>query len=105
VFYIESKGIADKRISAKGYGKTKPIIADATTEEDHQKNRRTEFKVTKIEGAIPEKPAAPAPAPAAPKAKKGKGAAKPKAKKTAALDMPSYLPNYLTGFNPTDGGC
>lgn len=48
VKYIESKGIADARISAKGYGKSRPIVKNATTEEEHQKNRRTEFKVTKI---------------------------------------------------------
>lgn len=46
--YIVSKGIVADRITAKGYGKTKPIIIDAATEEDFQKNRRTEFKVTKI---------------------------------------------------------
>jgi outer membrane protein OmpA-like peptidoglycan-associated protein len=46
--YIVSKGIAPERITAKGYGKTKPLIADAATEEDFQKNRRTEFKVIKI---------------------------------------------------------
>jgi len=46
--YIVSKGVVADRITAKGYGKTKPIIVDAATEEDFQKNRRTEFKVTKI---------------------------------------------------------
>lgn len=46
--YIVSKKIAPERITAKGYGKTKPIIVDAATEEDFQKNRRSEFKVTKI---------------------------------------------------------
>ena len=48
VKYIEGKGIADARITAKGYGKTRPIIKNATTEEEFQTNRRTEFKVTKI---------------------------------------------------------
>lgn len=48
VAYIVSKGIDRKRITAKGYGFEKPIIENAVTEEDHQKNRRTEFKVTKI---------------------------------------------------------
>ena len=67
VGYIVSKGIEKARIAAKGYGKNKPLIADATTEEDHQKNRRTEFKVTKIEGA---QPAAPVEAPKAPAPKK-----------------------------------
>jgi len=48
VDYIVKNGIAVKRITAKGYGFDNPLIANAVTEEDHQKNRRTEFKVTKI---------------------------------------------------------
>jgi outer membrane protein OmpA-like peptidoglycan-associated protein len=68
--YIESKGIADNRIFGKGYGKTRPIIANATTEEEHQKNRRTEFKVTKIEGQIPAKPKSEAKKPKKAKGKK-----------------------------------
>jgi outer membrane protein OmpA-like peptidoglycan-associated protein len=45
VNYIISKGIATERLIAKGYGETKLIIKDAQTEEEHQVNRRTEFKV------------------------------------------------------------
>lgn len=45
VQYIIKKGIAPERITAKGYGETQLIIPNATTEEQHQKNRRTEFKV------------------------------------------------------------
>ncbi len=60
VAYIVSKGIDAKRITAKGYGETAPIVENATTEEDYQKNRRTEFKVTKYdkkaEGAAPQTP-------------------------------------------------
>jgi outer membrane protein OmpA-like peptidoglycan-associated protein len=48
--YIVSKGVTAARISSKGYGETKPLIADAATEEDFQKNRRTEFKVIKVAG-------------------------------------------------------
>ena len=48
VAYIVSKGIDKTRITAKGYGKTRPIVANAKTEEEYQRNRRTEFKVTKI---------------------------------------------------------
>lgn len=48
VQYIISKGIEPRRIAARGYGKTRPIIANAQTEEEHQVNRRTEFKVTEI---------------------------------------------------------
>jgi len=48
--YIVSKGIKAERITSKGYGESKPLIADATTEEDFQKNRRTEFKIIKVQG-------------------------------------------------------
>jgi outer membrane protein OmpA-like peptidoglycan-associated protein len=45
VRYIISKGIDPNRITAKGYGETQLLIKNAKTEEEHQKNRRTEFKV------------------------------------------------------------
>jgi outer membrane protein OmpA-like peptidoglycan-associated protein/tetratricopeptide (TPR) repeat protein len=52
VEYIISKGIKRSRITAKGYGETKLINECKNnvecTEEKHQKNRRTEFKVTKL---------------------------------------------------------
>lgn len=48
VAYIMSKGIAKSRITAKGYGETRPIVLKPTTEEEYQRNRRTEFKVTRI---------------------------------------------------------
>jgi peptidoglycan-associated lipoprotein len=49
VEYIVSKGINKDRITAKGYGESDPIIKDEKTDEEFQTNRRTEFKVTKIE--------------------------------------------------------
>ncbi|TGE14939.1 hypothetical protein E5J99_14305 [Hymenobacter elongatus] len=48
VDYIISKGVDKSRIVAKGYGETRPVLKAAKTEEDYQRNRRTEFKVTKI---------------------------------------------------------
>ena len=52
VEYIISKGIERERISAKGYGETKLINECKNniecTEDKHQENRRTEFKVTKL---------------------------------------------------------
>jgi len=49
VFYIISKGIDQNRIVAKGYGESQLKIPNAITEEEHQINRRTEFKVTSYE--------------------------------------------------------
>jgi outer membrane protein OmpA-like peptidoglycan-associated protein len=48
VDYIVSKGIAKERVVSKGYGETKPTEACECTkcnEDQHQRNRRTEFKV------------------------------------------------------------
>ncbi len=45
VAYIITKGIDQSRIRARGYGESQLIIKDAQTEEEHQVNRRTEFKV------------------------------------------------------------
>jgi peptidoglycan-associated lipoprotein len=55
VDYIVSKGITKSRLEPKGYGETKLIIAEAKTEEEHQVNRRTEFKVTKYKKKQPQK--------------------------------------------------
>ncbi len=49
VDYIVSQGIAEDRLVAKGYGKRQLIIENAQTEEEHQVNRRTEFKVIQID--------------------------------------------------------
>ncbi|WP_420146991.1 OmpA family protein [Spirosoma sp.] len=48
VEYIVSKGIAADRLTYKGYGETQLIIKNAKTEEEHQRNRRTEFKITEL---------------------------------------------------------
>ena len=42
--YIEGKGIADERISSKGYGQTKPVVPN-TTIANKAKNRRVEFTI------------------------------------------------------------
>ncbi len=43
--YITDRGVGDDRIIPKGYGETRLIVENASSEEDHQKNRRTEFKI------------------------------------------------------------
>jgi peptidoglycan-associated lipoprotein len=47
--YLSSKGIKSEKVIAKGYNDTKPIIVDAKTEDEHQKNRRTEFKILRTD--------------------------------------------------------
>lgn len=48
VAYIISRGINANRIIAQGYGEEELLIEDAKTEEEHQQNRRTEFKIIGI---------------------------------------------------------
>lgn len=44
VVYLTSKGITANRMTAKGYGSTKPIASN-NTEDGKQQNRRTEFEI------------------------------------------------------------
>lgn len=46
--YIVNKGISRERLEARGYGESELLIENAKTEEEHQQNRRTEFKVLEI---------------------------------------------------------
>lgn len=48
VDYMVSKGIEADRLVARGYGELQLINLNAETEEEHQVNRRTEFKVIEI---------------------------------------------------------
>lgn len=52
VNYLISKGIDGSRLTAKGYGESQLIVKNAQTEEEHQINRRTEFKVIKYNKKI-----------------------------------------------------
>ncbi|MBX3349390.1 MAG: OmpA family protein [Nitrospira sp.] len=44
VEYLISRGVAAERLTAKGYGASRPI-ADGTTDEGRQQNRRIEFSI------------------------------------------------------------
>lgn len=44
VKHLVSKGIAENRMSAKGYGSAKPVTSN-NTEDGRQQNRRTEFEI------------------------------------------------------------
>jgi outer membrane protein OmpA-like peptidoglycan-associated protein len=46
--YLIQNGIVTDRIKAVGYGESRLLIKEAQTEEEHQKNRRTEIKVLGI---------------------------------------------------------
>ena len=48
VDYLITRGIAPERLVAKGYGKAQPAVdcvCGRCTEEEHQANRRTTFKI------------------------------------------------------------
>ena len=49
VDYLSLNGVDSKRLSSKGWGETKPVKKNASTEEEHQMNRRTTFQVTNID--------------------------------------------------------
>ncbi len=49
VQYMINNGIDAMRITAKGYGESELVVEDAQTEEEHQRNRRTEFKVLRYD--------------------------------------------------------
>jgi len=49
VKYLITKGIASDRLAAKGWGKSNLIVANAATEEEHQKNRRTTFNIMNVD--------------------------------------------------------
>ncbi|MTI30190.1 OmpA family protein [Xanthovirga aplysinae] len=56
VAYIIASGISEERITARGYGKSQPIVPNAETEEEHEMNRRTQFKVTEYNQELEEIP-------------------------------------------------
>lgn len=49
VDYLIANGINKDRLIAKGYGFSLPIVKNAKTEEEHQMNRRTTFKILNMQ--------------------------------------------------------
>lgn len=49
VEYLILKGVESDRLVAVGYNDKKPLIKGAKTEEEHQKNRRSEFKILRTD--------------------------------------------------------
>ena len=48
VQYVISKGIDESRISGEGFGESEPKVdCDSCTEDQHELNRRSEFKIVK----------------------------------------------------------
>jgi outer membrane protein OmpA-like peptidoglycan-associated protein len=45
VSYLVKKGIAEDRLLAKQRGETAPERPDAVTDEEHEANRRVQFKI------------------------------------------------------------
>jgi peptidoglycan-associated lipoprotein len=48
VLQLVAKGIPETQLISKGYNDSQPLIVGAKTEEEHQKNRRVEFKVMSL---------------------------------------------------------
>ncbi len=48
--YLATKGgVSRERLSAEGFGEAQPLVPNATTDEEHEKNRRVEFHVEEPE--------------------------------------------------------
>jgi len=67
-YLVKEKGINPKRLSAKGYGETQPLITDAQIAKEpskegkealHAKNRRTSFKILSFDFVDPNAPKTP----------------------------------------------
>ncbi|WP_157622811.1 OmpA family protein [Solimonas soli] len=58
VHYLEQRGVASDRMSAKGYGESQPI-ADNDTDEGRELNRRVELRIVSVDAPAGDAAAAP----------------------------------------------
>jgi len=47
--YLIGKGVEAERLVSEGYGPKRPLVANASTDDEHAKNRRVEFHIMKRE--------------------------------------------------------
>jgi OOP family OmpA-OmpF porin len=60
VKHLVEKGVTEERLSAHGYGETKPLVTPDDTEDKREVNRRVEFLITeRDESAAPTAAATP----------------------------------------------
>lgn len=59
VDYLQNSGIAPSRLFSKGYGKRFPVYKNATSESQHQANRRTTFQVLDLKAESDFNPSSP----------------------------------------------
>ncbi len=52
VAYLTNAGIPKSRLNSQGYGESRPEVANAKTEEEHQLNRRTTFEIIGEESKV-----------------------------------------------------
>lgn len=63
VTYLVEHGVTRSRLAARGFGPDRPIVADATSQEDHARNRRVEFVIEEGGEGIEQRDSGPAGSP------------------------------------------
>jgi outer membrane protein OmpA-like peptidoglycan-associated protein len=56
-FLIEA-GVNAERLDAQGFGKTQPIVENASNRDERAQNRRVEFRLPSVEGIMQQNSAA-----------------------------------------------
>ena len=60
VAYLVREGLEAGRLSARGYGPSRPVVPEASTPEEHAQNRRVEFTIPPTSGIVQREGSAPA---------------------------------------------